>query len=72
MSSIENWDWMGLLKGSIDAATNGLLDKESSLKRYNVCLECPFLKNSSQCKKCGCMMKAKVRIKGSSCPIGKW
>jgi predicted Zn-ribbon and HTH transcriptional regulator len=72
MSDIENWDWMGLLKGSVNAATKGLLDRESSLKRYNACLDCPFLKKNSQCKKCGCFMKAKVRIKASRCPIGKW
>jgi len=36
----------------------------------NACSE--FIKSTSQCKKCGCFMSAKTRLKVSSCPIGKW
>ena len=41
--------------------------------RFATCLDCEHLfKPTSTCKKCGCFMKVKVRLKGSECPIGKW
>ena len=48
---------------------------ESSLqsKRLAICNSCPeFIQGTSQCKKCGCFMSAKTRLKMASCPIGKW
>lgn len=72
MGDVENYDWLGLLKSTVDVATNGFLDNESATKRFEICKECPFMKDSTQCRKCGCLMKAKVKVKGASCPIGKW
>lgn len=47
--------------------------EEESNKRYDICKACPeLIKLTSQCKKCGCFMAAKTKLKGASCPIGKW
>lgn len=41
--------------------------------RYDICLSCPELINmTKQCKKCGCFMALKTKVKHASCPIGKW
>ena len=42
-------------------------------QRYSICLSCPELINmTKQCKKCGCFMALKTKVKHASCPIGKW
>jgi len=46
-------------------------------KRFNICLDCDKLKKGERtkfykCTECGCYMRAKTKIKGASCPIGKW
>lgn len=47
--------------------------EEEASRRFEICRSCPELtKRTEQCKKCGCFMAGKVRIKKSSCPIGKW
>jgi hypothetical protein len=48
---------------------------ESSVQstRMAICHACPdFNANTTQCKKCGCFMSAKTRLKASSCPVSKW
>ena len=46
---------------------------EDANKRFLICQSCPeLIKLTNQCKKCGCLMKAKTKLKKSSCPIGKW
>lgn len=41
--------------------------------RLNTCRQCPeFIKLTTQCKKCGCVMKLKGLLKEATCPIGKW
>lgn len=42
--------------------------------RINICKSCEHLSNIKICKKCGCFMPLKVRLKGIGvkCPIGKW
>lgn len=41
--------------------------------RLRTCKSCPeFIGSTSQCRKCGCFMSAKTRLKVASCPIGKW
>jgi hypothetical protein len=72
MSDIENYDWLGLLKSTVDVTKNGTLDDASARARFDICKQCPFLKDSKQCRKCGCFMNIKVKVKGASCPIGKW
>lgn len=41
--------------------------------RMEICLACPeLIKLTTQCKKCGCVMKLKTKLEQSKCPIGKW
>ena len=48
-------------------------DEETANNRYSICLECPELINATkQCKKCGCFMVAKTKLKNATCPLGKW
>ena len=48
-------------------------DKETAFARLDVCAECPRLfAPTFTCRECGCFMKVKVRLAGSSCPLGKW
>ena len=56
-----------------------LLDKENyveeivSNERLDICKSCPeLIKLTTQCKKCGCFMAAKTKLKQASCPLGKW
>jgi hypothetical protein len=46
---------------------------EISEQRYSICKGCPeLIKLTTQCKKCGCFMKAKTKLEKAVCPIGKW
>lgn len=50
-----------------------IADDSLSEQRLAICKECPFyISLTSQCKKCGCFMKAKTKITAAKCPIGKW
>lgn len=41
--------------------------------RLNTCMTCEnYIKLTSQCKKCGCFMGVKAKIKGATCPINLW
>jgi hypothetical protein len=47
--------------------------KEEASSRLDICKSCPFLiKATVQCKKCGCFMKAKTKLKQATCPEGHW
>jgi hypothetical protein len=47
-------------------------DTEAS-RRLEICKSCPeFIKASSQCKLCGCLMVLKTKLEKAACPIGKW
>lgn len=44
-------------------------------QRMQICRGCPELKVKligSYCEVCGCNVKAKARLTGQSCPLGKW
>jgi len=42
-------------------------------KRLSICQSCDrFIKLTTQCKECGCIMKLKTTMSHASCPIGKW
>ncbi len=46
---------------------------EIAKERYSICKNCPqFVPLTTQCKECGCIMKAKVKLPHASCPLGKW
>jgi hypothetical protein len=40
-------------------------------KRKKICDTCEH-NGEWFCKKCGCILLVKVKIKNSECPIGKW
>lgn len=41
-------------------------------QRMEVCNACPELTSLKLCRDCGCIIPAKVRLKGASCPQYKW
>ena len=71
----ENWK-----KSQGDARPWHLLDQDARIKdqekidkRLEICRACDhFIKLTTQCTKCGCIMKAKATLKTAACPIGKW
>ena len=52
---------------------NNYIEKIESDKRMQTCLGCEHLiKLTHQCKKCGCLMNLKTKLKDATCPIEKW
>ena len=52
---------------------NNYIEKIKSDKRMQTCSGCEHLiKLTHQCKKCGCLMNLKTKLKDATCPIGKW
>jgi len=48
-------------------------DKELQVSRIQQCHDCDrYIKLSSQCKECLCIMPLKVTLLNSECPLGKW
>lgn len=48
-------------------------EEEVSNARMSICKSCPeLIKLTSQCKKCGCIMKLKTKILAAQCPLQKW
>lgn len=42
-------------------------------KRISICRQCDrFIKATTQCKECGCVMKLKTKLPHASCPLDKW
>lgn len=42
-------------------------------ERMEICRACPqFIKLTTQCKECGCIMEAKTRLADAFCPLMKW
>lgn len=59
--------------GQISKGKPVFVEQTVQSKRLSICNSCPeFIKSTSQCRKCGCFMSAKTRLKMASCPIGKW
>lgn len=47
--------------------------EDISNKRFDICKSCPeLIELTNQCKKCGCFMNLKTKLKEATCPIGKW
>lgn len=47
--------------------------EEKSTSRYEICKVCPqLIQLTKQCKQCGCVMPAKVKLENAVCPLGKW
>lgn len=47
------------------------VDKETEQKRKSICKSCDESKLGF-CKKCGCIIKTKVKWKRNTCPLNKW
>ena len=53
--------------------SNNYVEDEIASSRYEICKLCPELIDlTKQCKQCGCIMPAKVKLLASTCPLGKW
>ena len=49
------------------------IDESHASGRLAICIECPeLIKVVNQCKKCGCFMEYKTKLKAAKCPLGKW
>lgn len=49
------------------------VDDEKSEYRMSICRECDrFIKVTTQCKECGCIMSGKTKLEAATCPLGKW
>lgn len=58
---------------AITAMGDILVSTEIEKTRIEVCNSCEHLFNLTRnCKKCGCFVDAKAKIKGQHCPINKW
>lgn len=53
--------------------SNKEISEDEQSHRLSICKTCPFLiKQTNQCKQCGCFMNLKVKLSAAECPIGKW
>ena len=50
----------------------GFKKSQFSEYRLDICKKCPYLRDNTTCKICGCFMKRKVNIPQASCPLKKW
>ena len=49
------------------------IPEDESNARFSICKRCPELIGlTKQCKKCGCFMVAKTKLKNATCPLHKW
>lgn len=66
IAKLKNQPWHLLNK-------NNYIDEKISDQRLGICEQCPeLIKITSQCKKCGCFMNMKVKLKQAECPLRKW
>jgi len=67
---VKPWDF---LKSKSAGSMGERSSDEEAEKRISICQGCPrFVKATTQCLECGCIMKLKTKLKQASCPIGKW
>jgi hypothetical protein len=50
---------------------NIFLDTPTALHRLSICEVCEYNK-LGLCLQCGCIIKAKIYLKSSECPVKKW
>ena len=48
-----------------------LSKKEIQTERYDICMRCAELALGT-CKVCGCIVKLKVKVRTTDCPLKKW
>jgi hypothetical protein len=51
----------------------GRVELEISVKRLDICKACDkFIKATTQCRECWCVMAQKTKLPNAECPKGKW
>lgn len=56
-----------------DLITMDFVDEAVQQSRFEICNSCEFyFSPTGNCKKCGCFMKIKTKLKHAKCPINKW
>jgi len=53
------------------AFPNGEIEKMAE-KRLEFCVDCTYFTSKGRCRKCGCFMIAKARVKKAKCPLNYW
>lgn len=49
------------------------VDEAKYEERMNTCRACErFIKVTTQCKECGCIMSGKAKLEAATCPLAKW
>lgn len=67
--TVKPWD----LFRSQDTPEGERASDELQEQRLSICKECPrYVKFTSQCLECGCIMKLKTKLAAAVCPLGKW
>ena len=67
---VRPWD---LLKSKKPGSAGERASDEKQQERMSICQECPrFVKLTSQCLECGCIMNLKTKLEQATCPLGKW
>lgn len=47
--------------------------KEEAGRRMTICNSCDrFIKITTQCRECGCIMRLKTTLEKATCPLQKW
>lgn len=63
------------IEGQVNSITGAVLVSEEKHKeRIDICLKCDkYSNNAAQyCTECYCVVPFKTKLKGTSCPLGKW
>lgn len=67
---VRPWD---LLRSKAPGQAGERASDEKQQERMSICELCPrFVKLTSQCLECGCIMKLKTKLAAATCPLGKW
>jgi hypothetical protein len=50
-----------------------MVEEAVSSSRLEICKKCDFFDNANnRCKKCGCYMEIKTKLRIEKCPVNKW
>ncbi len=63
----DGFKWRG------NPAYNPFASEQLKKERMDMCRACDqFKRTTQQCRKCGCFMHLKTKMKDAHCPINKW
>jgi hypothetical protein len=50
-----------------------IIAKAIQNERTMICNQCDeFMAMTNMCRKCGCLIRLKVKFQAAKCPLGKW